>query len=68
MATSKKRGGAKAHKQRVATRNQAINSAKTKFQKEYAEMVKTKMEELKVQYETEQGQKEITAEVVETIK
>jgi hypothetical protein len=68
MATSKKRGGAKAHKQRVATRNQAINSAKTKFQKEYAEMVKTKMEELKVQYETQQGQKEITAEVVETIK
>ncbi|MEI6372132.1 MAG: hypothetical protein WCO49_20865 [Nostocales cyanobacterium ELA608] len=67
MATSKKRGGAKAHKQRVATRNQAINSAKTKFQKEYAEMVKTKMEELKVQYETQQGQKEITAEVVETI-
>jgi hypothetical protein len=68
MGTSKKRGGAKAHKQRVATRNQAINSAKTKFQKEYAEMVKTKMEELKVQYETQQGQKEITAEVVETIK
>jgi len=68
MATSKKRGGAKAHKQRVATRNQAINSAKTKFQKEYTEMVKTKMEELKVQYETQQGQKEITAEVVETIK
>ena len=67
MGTSKKRGGAKAHKQRVATRNQAINSAKTKFQKEYAEMVKTKMEELKVQYETQQGQKEITAEVVETI-
>jgi hypothetical protein len=31
-------------------------------------MVKTKMEELKVQYETQQGQKEITAEVVETIK
>ena len=68
MATSKKRGGAKAHKQRVATRNQAINSAKTKFQKEYAEMVKTKMEELKVQYETQQGQQETTAEVVETIK
>jgi hypothetical protein len=68
MATSKKRGGAKAHKQRVATRNQAINSAKTKFQKEYAEMVKTKMEELKVQYETQQGQQEVTAQVVETIK
>jgi hypothetical protein len=68
MATSKKRGGAKAHKQRVAARNQAINTAKAKFQKQYAEMVKTKMEELKVQYETEQGQKEITAEVVETIK
>jgi hypothetical protein len=68
MATSKKRGGAKAHKQRVATRNQAINSAKTKFQKEYTEMVKTKMEELKVQYETQQGQQEVTAQVVETIK
>ena len=68
MGTSKKRGGAKAHKQRVATRNQAINSAKTKFQKEYAEMVKTKMEELKVQYETQQGQQEVTAQVVETIK
>jgi hypothetical protein len=68
MGTSKKRGGAKAHKQRVTARNQAINTAKTKFQKQYAEMVKTKMEELKVQYETQQGQKEITAEVVETIK
>jgi hypothetical protein len=68
MGTSKKRGGAKAHKQRVAARNQAINTAKAKFQKQYAEMVKTKMEELKVQYETQQGQKEITAEVVETIK
>lgn len=68
MGTSKKRGGAKAHKQRVATRNQAIDSAKTKFQKQYAEMVKTKMEELKVQYETQQGQQEVTAQVVETVK
>lgn len=68
MGTSKKRGGAKAHKQRVATRNQAIDSAKAKFQKEYAEMVKTKMEELKVQYETQQGQQEVTAQVVETVK
>jgi hypothetical protein len=31
-------------------------------------MVKTKMEELKVQYETQQGQQEVTAQVVETIK
>jgi hypothetical protein len=68
MGTSKKRGGAKAHKQRVATRNQVINSGKAKFQKEYAEMVKTKMEELKVQYETQQGQQEVTAQVVETVK
>ena len=68
MGTSKKRGGAKAHKQRVATRNQTINTAKTKFQKEYAEMVKTKMEELKVQYQTEQGKQEVTAQVVETVK
>jgi hypothetical protein len=68
MGTSKKRGGAKAHKQRVATRNQAIDSAKAKFQKQYAEMVKTKMEELKVQYETQQGQQEVTAQVVETVK
>lgn len=68
MGTSKKRGGAKAHKQRVATRNQAIDSAKAKFQKQYAEMVKTKMEELKVQYQTEQGQQEVTAQVVETVK
>jgi len=68
MGTSKKRGGAKAHKQRVAARNQTINAAKAKFQKEYAEMVKTKMEELKVQYETQQGQQEVTAQVVETIK
>ena len=68
MGTSKKRGGAKAHKQRVATRNQAIDSAKAKFQKQYAEMVKTKMEELKVQYETQQGQQEVTAQGVETVK
>ena len=68
MGTSKKRGGAKAHKQRVATRNKAIDSAKAKFQKQYAEMVKAKMEELKVQYETQQGQQEVTAQVVETVK
>ena len=68
MGTSKKRGGAKAHKQRVTTRNQAIDSAKAKFQKQYTEMVKTKMEELKVQYETQQGQQEVTAQVVETVK
>lgn len=68
MGTSKKRGGAKAHKQRVTARNQAINTAKAKFQKQYAEMVKAKMEELKVQYETQQGQQEITAQVVETVK
>ena len=32
------------------------------------EYSKTKIEELKVQYETQQGQQEVTAQVVETVK
>ena len=52
MPNSKKRGGAKAHKKRVAKRNQTLKSdmmrVRNAFQKEMAEELK-KMEEQKTE-------------------
>ena len=46
MAKSRNRGGAKAHRKRVANRNQKINAGKKKMQKLYTEMFTKKMEEM----------------------
>ena len=65
MPKSKLRGGAKAHKTRVATRNNTIRGLKKKAQAEYQEMFEKTMETLKAQYQDENGETtELTAEVV----
>ena len=65
MPKSKLRGGAKAHKLRVATRNNALRGLRKKAQAEYQEMFEKQMEELKAQYQNENGETtELNDEVV----
>ena len=65
MPKSKLRGGAKAHKARVTTRNNTIRGLKKKAQAEYQEMFEKTMETLKAQYQDENGETtELNAEVV----
>lgn len=53
MGNSKLRGGKKAHKKRVATRNQRIKTEQTVIQKMFNESIKQQLEELKKQRELE---------------
>jgi hypothetical protein len=52
MSVSKKRGGAKAHANKVKQRNQNIKAQSNAFQK----VMNQQMEELKKKYEEEQAQ------------
>jgi hypothetical protein len=56
MPKSKLRGGAKAHKTRVVTRNNALKGLRKKAQAEYTEMFEKQMETLKAQYQNENGE------------
>ena len=56
MPKSKLRGGAKAHKTRVTTRNNTLRGLRKKAQAEYQEMFEKQMEELKAQYQNENGE------------
>ena len=58
MGTSKKRGGAKAHRKRVASRNQQINAQRSAMQTLMNESMKMQIEELKKKYEAESGKTE----------
>lgn len=65
MPKSKLRGGAKAHKARVTTRNNALRGLRKKAQAEYQEMFEKQMEALKAQYQNENGETtELNAEVI----
>ena len=65
MPKSKLRGGAKAHKLRVATRNNALRGLRKKPQAEYQEMFEKQMEEMKAQYQNENGEMvDLNTEVV----
>ena len=65
MPKSKLRGGAKAHNKRVTTRNNTLRGLRKKAQAEYQEMFEKQMEELKVQYQNENGETtELNAEVL----
>jgi len=65
MPKSKLRGGAKAHKARVATRNNTLRGLRKKAQAEYQEMFEKQMEALKVQYQNENGETtELNTEVL----
>jgi molybdopterin converting factor small subunit len=65
MPKSKLRGGAKAHKLRVATRNNTLRGLRKKAQKEFDEMFEKQMEEMKAQYQNENGEMvDLNTEVV----
>ena len=65
MPKSKLRGGAKAHKTRVRTRNNALRGLRKKAQAEYTEMFEKQMETMKAQYQNENGETmDINAEVL----
>jgi hypothetical protein len=65
MPKSKLRGGAKAHKTRVTHRNNTIRGLRKKAQAEYQEMFEKQMEELKVQYQNENGETtDLNADVI----
>ena len=65
MPKSKLRGGAKAHKARVTTRNNTLRGLRKKAQAEYQEMFEKQMEELKAQYKNENGETtELNAQVL----
>jgi len=65
MPKSKLRGGAKAHKTRVETRNNLLRGLRKKAQAEYTEMFEKQMEALKVQYQNENGETtELGADVI----
>lgn len=65
MPKSKLRGGAKAHRTRVTHRNNTIRGLRKKAQAEYQEMFEKTMEDLKAQYQNENGGTvDVNAEVV----
>lgn len=55
MGTSKKRGGSKAHRNRVQTRNDRIKTEQNIMQKLLNESMKKQIEELKKKQITESG-------------
>lgn len=55
MGTSKKRGGAKAHRKRVQSRNQQINAQKSAMQKLFEEQIKMQIEEMKKKDEAQEA-------------
>jgi len=65
MPKSKLRGGAKAHKTRVTTRNNSLRGLRKKAQAEYTEMFEKQMETMKAQYQNENGETmNLNAEVI----
>jgi hypothetical protein len=65
MPKSKLRGGAKAHKTRVTTRNNSLRGLRKKAQAEYQEMFEKQMEELKVQIQNKNGETtDLNAEII----
>lgn len=53
MGTSKKRGGAKAHRKRVQKRNAEVKAQQNMMQKLFQESMKRQIEELKKKSESE---------------
>lgn len=53
MPTSKKRGGAKAHRKRVQKRNEQLGLMKKNFEKKYTQMLEEKFKEFQEKYSAE---------------
>jgi hypothetical protein len=62
MAKSKVRGGVKAHRAKVAARNQKLKSAQTKMQKLFNEAMQKEIEEIKLKMQESSGTTENVAE------
>lgn len=56
MGKSKVRGGAKAHRKKVASRNQSIKSQQSAIQKLFSEAMKGQMDEFKKKQEEEENE------------
>jgi len=55
MGKSKVRGGAKAHRKKVAARNQRLKTEQSAMQKLFNESMKSQLEELQKKYEAEKN-------------
>ena len=66
MAKSKKRGGEKAHRKRVATRNQNIKSQVKKQEKMFQDAFMEQLEKMRETFSAETENKEISTS--ETVK
>ena len=55
MAKSKVRGGAKAHRKKVETRNQKVKAQQSAMQKLFNESMKAQLEDLQKKYEAEKN-------------
>lgn len=53
MPTSKKRGGAKAHRKRVQKRNEQLGLMRKNFEKKYTQMLEEKFKEYQEKYSAE---------------
>ncbi len=53
MPTSKKRGGAKAHRKRVQKRNEQLGLMKKNFEKKYTQMLEEKFKEFQDKFSAE---------------
>jgi molybdenum-dependent DNA-binding transcriptional regulator ModE len=60
MAKSKVRGGAKAHRAKIAARNQKLKSAQSAMEKLFNEAMKKEIEALKAKKEEEENPSENT--------
>jgi hypothetical protein len=60
MAKSKVRGGAKAHRAKIAARNQKLKSAQSAMEKLFNEAMKKEIEALKAKKEEEENTSENT--------
>ncbi len=55
MGKSKVRGGAKAHRKKVAARNQKVKAQQSAMQKLFNESMKAQLEDLQKKYEDEKN-------------
>jgi hypothetical protein len=62
MAKSKVRGGVRAHRAKIAVRNQKLKSAQTKMQKLFNEAMQKEIEELKLKMQESSGTTENVVE------
>ena len=58
MAKSKKRGGEKAHRKRVENRNKIVKAKENAIQKLFNESMKSQIEEMRKNYESQSGDTE----------